>query len=156
MALPLHSALVSLAPLVGRWRGEGRGDYPTIDAFEYREEVAYTHVGKPFLAYTQRTWKLPDGAPLHSESGYLRATGEGAVELVLAHPSGVVEVSTGRVHDGDVEVASIQVLGTPTAKSVETVRRSLHVDGDVLRYRVDMAAVGQPLGFHLEAELHRA
>jgi hypothetical protein len=47
------------------------------------------------------------------------------------------------------------VLTTATAKDVQEVRRAISWTEDVLRYVVDMAAVGQPLGFHLEAELRR-
>ena len=85
-----------MAPLLGTWRGGGRGDYPTIEAFEYTEEVTIGHVGKPFLAYTQRT-KGADGAPLHAESGYLRPAGEAGLELLVVHPSGIGEVLVGEV-----------------------------------------------------------
>lgn len=34
-----HPALTPLLPLVGTWRGTGRGDYPTIEPFAYVEEV---------------------------------------------------------------------------------------------------------------------
>jgi hypothetical protein len=48
------------------------------------------------------------------------------------------------------------VLTAPTAKSVTAVHRQYERRDDVLWYRLDMAAVGQPLGFHLEAELRLA
>jgi len=48
------------------------------------------------------------------------------------------------------------VVTTPTAKDVREVRRVYEVRDDALWYRIDMAAVGQPLGFHLEATLERA
>src|SRR5437763_5530408 len=93
----LHDDLASLAFLLGDWVGEGRGEYPTIDPFAYGEEVRFWHVGKPFLAYTQRTWNVDTGMAMHSEMGYWRPRPVGGVELVLAHPGGVVEVLEGVV-----------------------------------------------------------
>lgn len=77
MSLPaLHPDCEPLAGLVGSWRGRESGEYPTIEPFEYLEEVTELH-------------------------------------------------------------------------------RRFELSGDVLRYRLAMAAVGLPLTHHLEAELRR-
>jgi hypothetical protein len=47
----LHPDLNPLAWMVGTWRGKGRGDYPTIESFEYAHEVVFNHDGRPFLNY---------------------------------------------------------------------------------------------------------
>jgi len=149
----LPAVLDPLAFLLGTWSGAGRGGYPTVDDFTYAEEVTFAWPGKPLLRYTQQTWV--GDAPSHAELGYLRPVPGGA-ELVVAHPSGVAEVSDGRIRGPRLELASRAVLTTPTAKDVREVRRVYERRGDVLWYRVEMAAVGQPLGFHLEAELRLA
>ena len=152
---PLHPDVAAIAFLLGTWRGEGTGEYPTIDDFGYGEEVRFAHVGKPFLAYTQRTWALDDARPLHGESGYWRVRGGSVVELVLAHPTGVVEVYEGTVAGGRIEVATTAVARTPSAKEVTALARTFALrDDGVLVYTVDMAAVGQRLRRHLSAELH--
>ena len=151
---PLHPELEPLAFLLGRWRGEGRVRYPTIEGLEYGEELRVTHVGKPFLAYSQRSWALADGRPLATSSGYWRCK-DGGVELLLAHPTGVAEVAHGTVDGTTLRVASTALPRTPTAKVVEHLERTLQVEGDELAVTVRMAAVGQPLQHHLAARLRR-
>ena len=55
-----------------------------------------------------------------------------------------------------MDLTSVQVFGTATAKSVTATTRSYSVDADTLSYDVSMAAVGEPLTHHLHAELQRA
>jgi THAP4-like, heme-binding beta-barrel domain len=159
MAADLHPDLEALAPMLGTWAGQGVGKYPTIQTFEYLEEVVFSHVGKPFLAYTQKTKAAADGRPLHAETGYLRVPQQGHVELVLAHPNGITEIEVGtyRVTANVIEVdlATMSIGLTPTAKEVTALGRSFRIDGDELSYSVRMGAVGQPLQDHLAALLHR-
>lgn len=154
-APPLAAVLEPLAGLLGTWRGEGEGSYPTIEPFRYLEEVTFGHVGKPFLTYGQRSRHADTGQPLHGESGYWRAVGAGRLEVVLAHPFGLLESLEGTLDDGRIELSSVQLVGTATAKSVVAVTRHLEFGGDELRYDVAMAAVGQPLTHHLSAVLFR-
>ena len=113
-------------------------------------------MGKPFLAYSQRTWATSDGRPLHSETGYWRLpAGLDAVEVVMAHPSGIIEIEEGTLVGQRIEVSTTTVAGTSTAKEVTALIRVLEVVGDALVYRVAMAAVGEPLTHHLEATLAR-
>ncbi|BBX74165.1 FABP family protein [Mycobacterium shinjukuense] len=155
----LHPDLAALAPLLGTWAGRGKGEYPTIQPFDYLEEVVFSHVGKPFLVYGQRTMAVADGTPLHAETGYLRVPQPGRVELVLAHPSGITEIEVGTYAAGggviEVELTATDIGLTPTAKEVTALGRSIRIDGDQLRYSLRMGAVGQPLQHHLSAVLNR-
>jgi hypothetical protein len=151
----LHPDIVSLTALLGTWRGEGRGEYPTIDSFGYEEEVTFSHVGKPFLAYGQRTWRQPDRFPLHAETGYLRLIGGARAELLLAHPTGITEVSEGSWDGRLLHLRSTTIGRSASAKEVTALERRFELDGDLLRYTLAMAAVGQPLTHHLAAELRR-
>ena len=155
----LHSNLEALAPLIGVWQGRGSGEYPTIEPFDYFEEVTFSHVGKPFLIYAQKTKSAVDGLPLHAEVGYLRVPRANEVEFVLAHPSGVTEIEVGRYIADDtaieLEMMTTHVGLTPTAKEVASLGRRFRVDGDEMAYSLQMGAVGQPLQHHLSAVLHR-
>lgn len=110
---------------------------------------------------TQRSRHADGGEPLHAEAGYLRAVGgAGEVELVVAQPSGIVEVHTGTAApttDGLVlELDSVRVETTPAAKPVTAVRRRLAVAGSKMVSELWMAAMGETdLVHHLRSELSK-
>jgi hypothetical protein len=151
----LHPALADLGGLVGTFEGPGHGDYPTIAPFDYHERVVLGHDGRPVLAYRQRTWRPDRSAPMHLEAGYLRALGEGRVELVVAQPTGVAEVHAGRCGPGWFEVASTAVARTASAKDVRSVRRRFALDGATLVTDLWMSYAGHHDTHHLRSTLRR-
>ena len=163
----MHPDLEPLAFLLGTWRGEGTGEYPTIRSFGYGIETTFGHTGKPFLTYGHRTRSTEDGRALHTESGYWRvlppdpATDAVArLEVVIAQPTGIAEVLLGQaMADGDgvrVSLSCDHLLLSPTAKDVRSLAWHLHWDGgDEIHERQAMAAVGRPLTHHLSATLRR-
>jgi nitrobindin-like protein len=155
VATELNPALKPVAFLLGTWRGEGEGQYPTIQPFRYREEIRFSHNGKPFLIYAQRTEAIDTGQPMHGEAGYLRLVGDGRVEFVIAQPIGYAEISLGRVDGQRIDVESSSVGRTPTAKPVTSISRSLWLDGETLRYELKMGMESVPLARHLVASFRR-
>jgi THAP domain-containing protein 4 len=152
---PLHQDLWPISFLVGTWRGEGKGEYPTVDPFAYEEEIRFWHDGRPLLFYEQRNWNAASKAPMHSETGFWRPREGGAIEVVLAHGFGVAEIEEGEVHARRFELRSRSLASTSTAKVILEVARTYEVDGDELTYEMAMAYGDTPLTHHLRAELRR-
>ena len=157
----LHPDCGPVAWMLGTWRGNGHGDYPTIEPFQFGQELIFTHDGRPFLHYFSRSWiidpesgeKVREGA---LETGFLRCFPEGRVELVLTHNTGIIEIWYGTAEGGRVDLATDAVGRTETAKEVTAGKRLYgNVEGDLL-YASDMAAMGQGLQPHIWARLKRA
>jgi hypothetical protein len=153
---PPHPDLGPLLFLLGRWEGAGVGGYPTIESFQFGQEIVFSHNGKPFLIYASRSWLLDDeGRPLSTETGYWRPQPDGQVEVLLAHPTGITEIYLGQVTGTKIEMSTDVVARTSSAKEVTAGHRLYGMVGPDLAWAYDMAAVGQPLQPHLSAQLKR-
>ncbi|HTZ93852.1 MAG TPA: FABP family protein [Streptosporangiaceae bacterium] len=155
----LHPALAPVRFLIGRWEGAGVVGYPTIESANFGQEISFSHNGKPFLIYASRTWLLAEdgtiGRPLAMESGFWRPQPDGGLEVLLAHPTGIMEIYLGQITGTKIEMATDAVVRTATAKEVTAGKRLYGLIGTDLGWAYDMAAVGQPLQSHVSAQLKR-
>lgn len=164
LSADLHPKLMPVAWLIGTWAGAGVIGYPSMDSdLRFGQEAVFSHDGRPFLSYTSRTWLLDEDGnqvkSLASESGYWRVgPGDGDagdVEVLLTHPTGVVEIYIGRVDGARAELATDLVARTSTAKEYTAASRMYGlVEGDLM-WVMEMAAMGHPLGPHASARLKR-
>ncbi|XP_076954608.1 peroxynitrite isomerase Rv2717c-like [Bidens hawaiensis] len=151
----VHPAVEPLSYLIGTWRGEGEGGFPTISSFAYGEELNFTHPGnKPVIAYTQKTWKLNSGEPMHAESGYWRPKPDGTIEVVIAQSTGLVEVQKG-TYDAEKKVVKLQSELVGNASKVKEITRVFTLVDEELSYAVEMATNITSLQPHLKASLKK-
>ena len=161
MELPTDLAppLVPIAWLLGTWQGVGVGGYPTIEQFRFGQEIVFSQNGKPFLHYISHTWLLDDDGnqvrPLAQETGYWRPQADGKLEVLLAHPTGFVEIYVGETDGAKIELRTDVVARTETAKAYTAGHRLYGIVDGALLYAQEMAAVGHPLTSHLSARLLR-
>jgi hypothetical protein len=159
---PMSDALLALVPLVGVWRGTGRGAVASTGAeFSFGQHVSIGHDGRPFLAYESRSWLIDDdGSVIRQawrESGFWRAgVGPDDVELVLASNTGQALVLAGTAGDQQWDLATVSTAHAPSAKDVDGERRLYAVRGSELIYATELAPGGQPFAPHLNARLERA
>ncbi len=155
----IHPDIAPLAWLVGRWEGAGVVGYPTIESANFGQELVVTHDERPFLRWESTTWILDDAGnkvrPSGTELGFWRPGGEGEAELLLAHPTGIVEMYYGTVEPGRIELQTDGIIRSPQAKEYSSAKRMYGLVKSNLMWVMDMTAAGQPMSSHVSAELKR-
>ena len=155
----LPRELAPLAWMIGRWEGAGVVGYPTIESANFGQEIEVSHDGRPFLTWRSQTWLLNEAGeqvrPLATELGFWRPVEGGEVELLLSHPTGIVELYFGKAEPAKIELRTDGVLRSPHAKEYNAATRLYGLVNSNLLWAMDMAAVGQPLQSHASAELKR-
>ena len=163
----LPEQVVPISWLLGTWVGVGLGTYPTIDDFQFGQEVRFWNDGRPFLRYTSESWILDDEGhrvrPAATESGFWRPQPDNRLEVLLVHSTGHLETYRGTVEVTGIADATITgarcelrtdiVARSESAKEYDGGSRLYGlIEGD-LGWAYDMAAVGEPLTNHLSARL---
>jgi hypothetical protein len=144
-----------IAFLVGQWHGSGRGQFPTMDPFDYEEEIRFSDHGVPALIYEQRAWQAKDASLLHFETGIWRPAADGSLAISIALPR-VSEISEGTFRDGVIDVTATSVRRAAGGAGLVAVRRQYRCRGDEIDYRIWMATeTVSALTHHLEGELRR-
>lgn len=149
-----------LAWLIGRWEGVGVVGYPTIEEAQFGQEIEVSHDGRGFLKWESRAWILDasSGEKVRNaavESGYWRPLENGEVELLLVHPTGILELYYGTIEPARIQLKTDGVLRSPGAKEYNAATRMYGLVDSQLFWAMDMAAVGQELQSHLSARLTR-
>ena len=75
--------------------------------------------------------------------------------MLLAHPTGYVELYVGEIDGLKVELSTDAVVRTATAKEVSANHRLYGIVEGELLYAQDMSAMGHDLTPHLSARLKR-
>lgn len=102
----LSDALLALLPLVGVWRGQGEGRGHDGD-YRFGQQIVVSHDGGDYLNWEARSWRLSEAGDYEArglrETGFWRFVNDPddpseshAIELLLAHSAGYVELFYGR------------------------------------------------------------
>ncbi|MGB3286267.1 FABP family protein [Mycolicibacter algericus] len=163
----LHDALLALLPLVGVWRGEGVGHHAHGD-YRFGQQIVVSHDGGDYLNWEARSWPLDDAAeltgPALRETGFWRFNSDPgdpeesqAIELLLAHSSGYVELFYGRPHGpASWELVTDALARSKSGALIGGAKRlyGIVADGDLAYVEERVDADGE-LVPHLSARLAR-
>ena len=163
----LDDALLALLPLVGVWRGEGEGRGPHGD-YRFGQQIIVSHDGRDYLNWEARSWRLNetgeyDEAGLR-ETGYWRFVSDPAdtseaqaIELLLAHSAGYVELFYGRpLNQSSWELATDALARSRSGVLVGGAKRLYGiVEGGDLAYVEERVDADGCLVPHLSARLSR-
>ncbi|MGC5249172.1 FABP family protein [Gordonia sp. DT219] len=158
----LHPGLLALLPMVGVWRGEGEGHDPVSGAdYHFAQQIVVSHDGQNFLNWEARSWVIDeDGTylrPDQRESGFWRIGDDDAIELLLAHAEGSIELYYGRpLNQTSWNLTTDVVIRTESGKHTGGAKRLYGVvpDGDLAYVEERVDAEGD-LTPRLSAKLRR-
>lgn len=163
----LNDALLALLPLVGVWRGEGEGRGAGGD-YRFGQQIVVSHDGGDYLNWEARSWRMTDTGDYEAaglrETGFWRFVDDPAdpsesqaIELLLAHSAGYVELFYGRpLNQSSWELATDALARSKSGMLVGGAKRLYGiVDGGDLAYVEERVDADGGLVPHLSARLSR-
>jgi len=129
--------------LEGTWKGEGRGGYPGVTSFAYRETLIFTRRDEKTLAYEQRAQKRYDGQTeyiqSHWENGFISTLDNGDLQMVNIQIGGRNELLIGTIEslDSMFRIHFVSKTLNNDSRMISSAR-TLELEGNSLRYEMEM------------------
>jgi THAP4-like, heme-binding beta-barrel domain len=147
--------------LEGTWKGEGRGQFPGVTSFGFRETLTFSRRDEKILAYEQRTQKLYDGQTeylqSHWENGFISSLENGDLQLVNIQIGGRNEILIGKIESlGSMfRIHFVSKILNNDPRMISSAR-TVELEGDSLRYEMEMhtTKVNQSTP-HIQIDLQR-
>jgi len=141
--------------LLGKWKGEGHADYPTINSADYTEELTFESCGEENkIEFAQRTLYKNDNRHLHREYGFILEKEKDVFTFINAQNNGRTEVLKGKLEAPFKLVLESTHFGNDE-RPVKT-RREYFLENEILKYKLFLQTHNQPFQLHLEAKLNRS
>lgn len=163
----LDDRLLALLPLVGVWRGEGEGRGSHGD-YRFGQQIVVSHDGADYLNWEARSWRLTDDGdydgPTLRETGFWRFVSDPAdpgesqaIELLLAHSAGYIELFYGRpLNQSSWELVTDALARSKSGMLVGGAKRLYGIiEGGDLAYVEERVDADGGLVPHLSARLSR-
>ncbi|XP_077927734.1 peroxynitrite isomerase THAP4 isoform X1 [Halichoerus grypus] len=151
----MNPVVEPLSWMLGTWLSDppGAGTFPTLQPFQYLEEVYISHVGQPVLNFSFNAFHPDTRKPMHRECGFIRLKPDtNKVAFVSAQNTGLVEVEEGEVNGQELSITSHSIARISFAKEphVEQITRKFRLNSEgKLEQTVSMATTTQPMTQHL-------
>lgn len=129
--------------LEGTWKGEGRGQFPSVTSFQFRETLIFTRRDEKTLAYEQRTQKLYDGQTdylqSHWENGFISILENGDLQMVNIQIGGRNEILVATVEslEDKFRIHFVSKVLNNDARMISSAR-IFELQGDLLSYEMEM------------------
>lgn len=97
----IDDLLLGLLPLVGVWRGEGKGkNLVTDQEFTFGQQIIVSHYGQATLQWNSQIWSSEDKKLIYQELGFWTVNNANketeSLDLCLATNQGLVEIFNGK------------------------------------------------------------
>jgi hypothetical protein len=163
----LSDELLALLPLVGVWRGEGEGRGANGD-YRFGQQIVVSHDGGDYLNWEARSWRMTETGEYEAhglrETGFWRFVDDPsdpsesqAIELLLAHSAGYVELFYGRPRNqSSWELVTDALARSKSGMLVGGAKRLYGIiEGGDLAYVEERVDADGGLVPHLSARLSR-
>lgn len=170
MILELLETMHPLTWLEGTWKGKGSGGFPTMEDFEYEDQMDFriiknAYYDEPLIHFEEIAWITTKGEKSfkHWESGYYKPTPRGQIQFYVCHNTGRIEVTYGKFQFADIKSRTFEITfesdfirNDEGTKIALTSTRKLSFEKDCLSYSHAMSTEDVNNNtHHLKAELKR-